>query len=167
MTWLDITIVVLLAVSTVVSLVRGMTREVLSLAAWIVAFGMAIFYANRVSGLFSGFVHVPWLRYVGSFLLVLVAALLLASMLSRFIGMAIKTSGMGMGDRLLGMVFGFVRGIVVVALLTVLMSTMPVADEAWWKESKLMPYFRGGTQWLMKYVPRAEINHVVDDAGHP
>jgi membrane protein required for colicin V production len=166
-TGLDIAIIVLLGASTAVSLVRGIMREVLSLVAWAAAFGVAVLYVDRVSGLFAGFIHIAWLRYVVGFLLILIATLIVASMLSRFISMVVKTSGMGINDRLLGMVFGFARGIVVVALLTVLMSAMPVVHEAWWKESKLIPYFRGGTQWLMKYAPRAEIDHVMDNLSHP
>lgn len=165
MTWLDYTMIAVLAVSTLVSLVRGIAKEMLSLAAWAVSFGVAWYYANGVAKLFSAYLHVAWLRYVASFLIILVATLLLASMISRFIGMVVKTSGMELGDRLWGMVFGLARGVVVVSLLTVVISAMPVRDEPWWKESLLLPYFLGATQWLMKRVPHADIQDAVESLG--
>lgn len=162
MTWIDYAMIAVLAVSTLVSLMRGIVKEVLSLAAWAVAFGVAWYYSNGVAKMFSAYLHVAWLRYVASFLIILLATLLLASMFSRLIGMVIKTSGMGLSDRLWGTVFGFARGIVVVALLTVVISAMPVRDEPWWKESLMLPYFLGATQWLMKRVPQAEIQNVME-----
>jgi membrane protein required for colicin V production len=164
-TWLDFTFIAVVALSTLISLVRGIVKEVLSLAAWVVAFGVAWYYANGIANVFAAYLHVAWLRYVLSFLSILLVTLLLTSMLSRFIGMAIKSSGMGMSDRLMGMVFGFARGIVVVALLTVMISAMPVREEPWWKESMLMPYFLGATQWLMNRVPQAEIHKAIEDFG--
>jgi len=161
-TWIDYAMIAVLAVSTLVSLMRGIVKEVLSLAAWAVAFGVAWYYSNGVAKMFSAYLHVAWLRYVASFLIILLATLLLASMFSRLIGMVIKTSGMGLSDRLWGTVFGFARGIVVVALLTVVISAMPVRDEPWWKESLMLPYFLGATQWLMKRVPQAEIQNVME-----
>lgn len=165
MTWLDYAVIAVLVVSTLVSLMRGIVKEVLSLAAWAVAFGVAWYYANGVATLFAGYVQVAWLRYVVSFLIILLATLLLASMFSRFIGMVVKTSGMGVSDRLWGMVFGLARGVVVVSLLTVVISAMPVRDEPWWKESVLLPYFLGATQWLMDRVPQADIENAVERLG--
>ncbi len=157
--------IAVLAASTLVSLVRGIVKEVLSLAAWVVAFGVAWYYANGVAKMFSAYLHVAWLRYVASFLIILLATLLLASMFSRFLSMVVKTSGMGLGDRLWGMVFGLARGVLVVSLLTVVISAMPVRDEPWWKESVLLPYFLGATHWLMKRVPQAEIQDAVGSLG--
>lgn len=165
MTWLDYALLVLVVLSTLISLVRGIVKEVLSLAAWVVAFGVAVYYANRLAAVFAAYVHVGWLRYVASFLLILVATLLLASMFSRFIAMVVKTSGLSATDRLLGMAFGLARGLVVAGMLTVLISAMPVEDESWWKESRLLPYFRGATQWLGDYVPKVEIKDAIGHIG--
>lgn len=164
-TWIDFAIIALVLLSTLISLVRGIVKEVLSLASWAVAFGVAVYYANRLAAMFAGFIHVGWLRYVVGFLLILVATLLLASLLSRLIGVVVKTSGLGVTDRLLGMAFGFARGLVIVGMLTVMMSVMPVTDEAWWKGSALLPWFRGATQWLTDHAPKADMKDLIGRLG--
>lgn len=157
MTPVDIAIVALIALSALLSLMRGAVREVISLAAWVAAFAVALMYADALARHFAGYIHVPWLRYVLSFLLLLIGAVLLASLAGKLLATAVKSSGLGWTDRLLGVVFGVVRGLIVIAVLTVLVGTMPVRQEAWWKQSRLLPYFSGATQKLMAEVPRADI----------
>lgn len=166
MTWVDFAIVALVLLSTLISLVRGIVKEVLSLAAWAAAFGAAVYYANRLAAMFAGYVDSGWLRYVAGFVLILVAALLAATALTRLIGTVVKTSGLRPADRLLGMVFGFARGLVLAAMLTVVMSAMPVADEPWWTGSTLLPWFRGATQWLTDHAPTADLRDVVQSPVH-
>mgnify|MGYP001547231626 CR=1 FL=1 len=165
MTPVDIAIVAVIALSALVSLVRGAVREVISLAAWVVSFAIALMYADTVARHFAGLVHVPWLRYVLSFVLLLVTAVLLASLAGRLLAMAVKSSGLGWTDRLLGMVFGLARGLIVVAVLTVLIGAMPVQQAGWWKQSRLLPYFNGATQKLMAEVPRDDIARAVRRPG--
>ena len=166
MSWIDVVIIALVLLSTLISLMRGIVKEVLSLVSWVAAFGVAVYYANRLAAMFAGFIHVGWLRYVAGFLLILVATLLLASVLSRFIGAVVKTSGLGASDRVLGMVFGFARGLVLVGMLTVVISAMPVTEEPWWKNSVLLPWLRGATQWLTDHAPKTDIKDVIGPLGH-
>lgn len=166
MTWIDFAIVALVLLSTLISLVRGIVKEVLSLTAWVAAFGAAVYYANRLAAMFAGYIHAGWLRYVVGFVLILVAALLVATALTRLIGVVMKTSGLRPADRLLGMVFGFARGLVLAGMLTVVMSVMPVADEPWWKGSMLLPWFRDATQWLTDHAPKADLKDVVGSLGN-
>lgn len=163
MTGLDIAILILLGLSTLISVVRGIVREVLSLMSWVLAFGIALIYAEDVSALFDGFVSVVWLRYMLGFLSIFVVTLLAASLISRFAAMLIKTTGLKKTDRMLGMVFGFARGIVIVAVLVILGTATPVQEENWWQNSRLLPYINSATHWAMDFVPRADISHVVKD----
>lgn len=161
MTAIDIVFAVLIAVSALISLVRGAVREVISLAAWVGAFWVAAAYSNALARWFAGFVHVPWLAYVMSFVLLLAATVLVVSLAGRLLSMALKTSGLGWTDRLLGMVFGLARGLVVAAMLTIMITAMPVQQEAWFKQSRLLPYFNGATQKLLAKIPRAEIKQAM------
>lgn len=71
-----------------------------------------------------------------TFVLVVVAG----AVVNRLIGMAVRKTGLSGTDRVLGMGFGFVRGVLLVGLLVLGAQVLELDREPWWDESRLVPY---------------------------
>lgn len=130
MTAFDFVVLGIVGLSVLLSLMRGAIKEVLSLAAWVIAFLAAKSLAATAAALMPGFIASPALRYLGGFILVFVVVMALAMLLSLLLSESLRLLGLGALDRLLGLVFGFLRGMVIVTLLVLLsgLTALPKTD---------------------------------------
>jgi membrane protein required for colicin V production len=142
MNWADWTIVGILTVSCLIGLKRGLVKEALSLVVWLAAFFVAVSFREPFSQLLSNAIEVPSVRELAAFGGLFVATLVVGAMVNYLIGELVKLTGLSGTDRLLGMVFGLARGVVVVmAILILLPQVVPVDQDPWWSASALIPSF--------------------------
>lgn len=157
--WVDIFIFSVLGISAVLSLFRGLVREVLSLVAWVVAGWVAFKFAGPVSKHFAGAVSLPSVRMALAFGLLLVGVLLVFGVLNFLIGKLIDGTGLSSTDRLLGMFFGLARGIAIVTVLVALAGLTPAPCDPWWKESRLLDHFEQLARYAIRWLPPEFGNH--------
>lgn len=126
-----------LLTSMVVGLWRGLVYEVLSLAGWLAAFVAAQWLAADVA------VRLPFVssaaaqvQYAVGFVVVFVATLFAAGLLSWLIKKLVESAGLRPVDRALGGLFGLARGVVVLLALTVVLHLMGVAQQNWWQGAR-------------------------------
>jgi membrane protein required for colicin V production len=138
---LDLLILSILAISAVLSLFRGFVSEVLSLLFWILAFWLAARLAAPVSTLFVDVVQSPTAQLSFAFIALLLGFGALGGLLIWLVRRFLHSTGLGPTDRMLGLLFGAARGVVIVVALTLLgrFTTMP-QDPAW-MASRLLPHF--------------------------
>lgn len=142
MNWADWTIVAIVGVSCLVSLLRGFVHEALSLAAWVAASFIAIAFHQRLADLFARWIETPSIRTVLAFGALFVATLLIGGLLTHLFRSLIEATGLGGLDRLLGTVFGAARGLLIVLAIVILLPmVLPVKEDTWWHESRLIPRF--------------------------
>lgn len=170
MNWIDYTILAVLALSVVVGLWRGLVSEVLSLVTLLVAVWVAWLLGPTVAGRMS-FIDLPAVRtaagYAACFILVLVLGALVRFLVHRLLA----TAGLSGTDRMLGMVFGLVRGVLLVCVMVFLAQFTVLTRDAPWQQSVLLPTFQRATIWLGQQVPAsvrehfqpAELSHAVRD----
>ncbi|MCC6301515.1 MAG: CvpA family protein [Gammaproteobacteria bacterium] len=149
MTWLDVVIIAVIALSTLLSLFRGVVKEVLSLAVWVLSFWLAFRYSYPASRLLEGAVPYESVRTGAAFLLIFLVVLVTGMLLSSFVSRLVQTGGLGFADRALGALFGALRGVVVIAVLVMLAALTPLAQEAGWQQSRLIGYFTILSDWAM------------------
>jgi membrane protein required for colicin V production len=148
MNWLDWTIVAILALSTLLSLSRGFVKEALSLLAWVAALLVSTTFSGRLASQLVEFIANDSLRYASAYVLLFAATLMLGSLLNMLLAQLIKVTGLSGLDRLLGTVFGFARGLVVVlVLLFVLRAVLPVDEQQRIEQSVLVPHLALVDQW--------------------
>jgi membrane protein required for colicin V production len=141
MHWVDIVLAGVLALSVIVGLVRGVVFEVLSLLGWFVAYFAAQWLAVDLAP------HVPigkpgsGINHAAAFAAVFVAALFVWALGSRLLRLLIHATPLGVPDRLLGAVFGLLRGLVVLLVATTVISLTPLSKSPVWQASQ-------GAQWL-------------------
>jgi membrane protein required for colicin V production len=149
--WVDWLIIVILTLSTLVSLWRGFVREALSLAAWIVAFVAAGIFADPVAGLFSGFIANVTGRYIAAYVVLFVGVLILGTMINAVMAKLIKLAGLSTLDRLLGTLFGFTRGLIVVLVVVfIARELLPMQEQEALLESEIMPHLEMIAHWLRR-----------------
>ena len=109
MTWFDYAVLAIVGISVLFSIMHGFVRELLALASWVVAFLVAQLFATEVAPILTGITN-PSLRLLVAFLAVFVATFIAMTVLAILLSSMIKRAGLGAVDRLLGALFGLVRG---------------------------------------------------------
>lgn len=139
MSWADLCILAVVAVSVVLSLFRGLVRELVSLGAWVLAFWVAFVFHPALAQRFAGFIAGEWLRNAAAFLTLLVGTLIVGGIVGMVIGKVMAGGGLSGPDRLLGGAFGLARGLAIVALVALMLGGTPLASTAPWRDSVLLP----------------------------
>jgi len=153
MIWADITILALIGISMLISLWRGFTREALSLLAWVAAFWVGFTFAGDIAIYLVNYLSVPSARLVVSFLLLFLATLLVGGVVNFLVGKMVDKTGLTGSDRMVGVVFGLARGIVLVAILVMLAGLTPLPGDPWWRQSIFIDHFQTLAIWMRDFLP--------------
>lgn len=139
MIWVDWVIVGIIGLSAAISLMRGFVREALSIVIWIVALWAAFHFTAPFAHTFLGSIELASVRLAVAALILIISILVLGSMLSWLVGRLLQSTGLSGTDRLLGAVFGALRGLVTVTALIAVASWTPLCQDPWWRQSQLIP----------------------------
>ena len=137
----------IIVISSLISLSRGFVKEALSLVTWIVAGAVAWMFGGALAEHFAPYIQLPSGRVIAACALLFVVTLLLGALVNFLISELVRVTGMSGTDRVLGMVFGGARGVLLVVLLVGLLSLAPVQQDPWWQQSVLMPHFLMVADW--------------------
>ncbi len=153
MIWIDYVIIAIIAISALISLMRGFVKEALSLASWILAFFVASTFYEALSKLLSGQIADAVVRDGVAVLILFIATLIVGIVVNAIVAMLVKKSGLSGTDRILGIAFGAVRGALVVsALLFLMVAFTSFPEESWWKESLLVHHFQLIVLWFFEHL---------------
>ncbi len=153
MNWADYTIIGILALSVLMGLWRGLISEVFSLGVWIAAVWVAWMFGDDVAALFADSVSLPSARMVLGYGACFFAVLILGAILNFALHKLVEGTGLSGSDRLFGMVFGLVRGVLVIVIGVMLLGFTPFPRDPWWQQSQLLPSFRSAAEWLGQRLP--------------
>lgn len=161
MIWVDYLIVAIIVLSGLISLARGFISEALSLAAWILAFWVALEFSPQGAALVAEVVAAPpSLQTAIAFFVLLLGALLLAAIVNYLVRQLVEKTGLTGTDRVLGVVFGVARGVAIVTLLILLAGITPIPQDPWWQHSLLLGYFQGLALWVRSWMPPDMAAHI-------
>jgi membrane protein required for colicin V production len=135
----DYAVLAVVAASVLLGMWRGVVSEMLALAAWAVAFFAARQYGATVSVFFASWIADAAMRAMAGMAAVFVGVLLVFALGRMVVSLLLRAVGLGLLDRMLGGIFGVVRG-VFVAFVAVLVGGMtPLPGKPWWREAMLAP----------------------------
>jgi membrane protein required for colicin V production len=162
--WVDFILIGVVALSAGISLLRGFFREALALVGWVAAVWLALTVTEPVASLFAESIELPSVRSGLAFLIVFVGTLILSGVVVWLVGMLVEKTGLSGTDRMLGMVFGVARGVIIAALLVLLAGLTPLPRDPWWQESVLVPHVQPVAEQMRTLLP-PEIARLVNFAA--
>jgi membrane protein required for colicin V production len=158
--WLDLCIIGVMGLSGLVGLVRGLVREVFSLAAWGVAIWVSLHYGATVAVYLESLIPLPSARAAAAFALLFLVTLMLAGLAGFLLSRLIESTGLTGVDRLAGLLFGLARGMLIIAVLVFLAKETPFPQDPWWKASRLIPLFQSLAIWLASQIPPGYVSRL-------
>jgi membrane protein required for colicin V production len=151
---IDYAIMGVIALSSLISLIRGFVREALSLVAWILAFWVALSFSNELANRLVDHISVPSVRMAAAFFILFVGTLIIVAIANHLIANIVDKTGLSGTDRILGVVFGFARGMLLVALLLLVAQVGSMPQQQSWKQSRFIPVFLPIEAWLYGFLPK-------------
>lgn len=146
---LDWFIIVVLATSTLLSLWRGFVREALSLLGWVAAFIVAHLFVDQFAEQFAPVIANLTGRYIAAYAILFVSTLVVFTVVVKLAVKLVRVAGLSVLDRLLGMVFGFARGVIIILVLAyVVQQLVPPEEQEWLHSSVLMPHLNMLADWV-------------------
>jgi membrane protein required for colicin V production len=137
---LDWLLAILLVYSVVRAAMRGFFQETFALGGLMLGFLLACWFYRLLAIQLKGLITSLQIAELAAFLLILAGTMIVASLLGRILRHTASAIGLGFVDRLLGAVFGLLRGALLgVALLLALTAFLPRSP--WVENSHLAPYF--------------------------
>ena len=152
--WIIIAVVV---ISCLIGLWRGFMREAISLATWIIGLWLAWTFSPSIEPMLGGLLSGPQVRVWVARLIILVLVVLAGNLVGFVVTRAVRYSPFGVADRMLGVLFGLLRGALLIGVGVILGELLELDGEPWWSKSTLLPY----TEFLGDWV-RALVNEVQD-----
>jgi len=151
----DLLALIVVGVSALVGFVRGLTFEVLSLLAWVAAYGLSMSFSGHVAP------HIPvgapgsGLNQSVAVVLTFVLVLVVVGLLARLMRFLVAKTPLLMLDRLLGAGVGVLRAGLVLCLLGTVILMTPMAQAEWWTRAVSAPWVVSTLQMLKPMLPAA------------
>ncbi|TFW10281.1 CvpA family protein [Oxalobacteraceae bacterium OM1] len=160
MTVFDYLVIFVLVCSVVISTLRGLVREILSLLAWVAAFVVANAYGEQVAHWLPEAVPGSATRLIVAFLALFIGVRLLMMLLTMAIDAAVKAAGLSLADRGLGGLFGLARGVVIVLAIVLVCGMTAIPKQPFWREALLSPLAETAARTVKPFLPGDLARHV-------
>lgn len=168
MIWPDYVILTIILLSVLVGGLRGFIKEVFALAIWFAAFLVAFQFSAPLADWLTPTVTLPSARTAMAFAGLFIAVLLVGALLTFLVGKLVEKTGLTGTDRLLGAIFGAVRGLVLIVMIILVAGFTPMPRDPWWGASPLVqaaiPYAEMAADFLPESVNKY-LNFHPDDEG--
>ena len=161
LTGFDFAVLIVIGLSALRGMWRGLLSELFALAGYVVAFIVARHYV----GVVAGWIPPDWpggelTQLLLAFGLLFVATMLVIGVLAALANRLTEATGLRMVDRSLGMVFGLVRGVLLVLLLVALAGLTTLPQHEFWRNGLLRPYAEQGVRGLKPLLPETLAGYV-------
>ncbi|AWK13832.1 colicin V production protein [Candidatus Fukatsuia symbiotica] len=152
MVWIDYVIIGIIVFSALVSLNRGFVREALSLVIWGCAFFIARHFYPYLAVYFTSFEN-ELIRNGTAIGILFIATLIIGAVVNSVMSCLVVRTGLSGTDRVLGVCFGALRGVLIVAAILFFVDTFTdFAQSIEWKQSQLIPQFSDIIRGFFNYL---------------
>jgi len=153
-TLLDGILVAFTLVSAMLAMVRGLSRELLSIASWAAAAAAAYFFWKPMLPYVQPYIDSEQLAMIASAGIVFLIALIVVTIITMMITDFIIDSRVGTLDRTLGFIYGAARGILVVAVGLLFFTWLAGSNlPAWIANAKSRPLLQSVGEKIESYMP--------------
>lgn len=160
MTIFDYLVLFVLICSIVISTLRGLVKEILSLLSWVVALFVANAYGQDLALLLEEVVPGNITRLIVAFIALFIGVRLLMGLFAMAVDAIIRRSGLSIADRGLGGLFGLARGMILVMAVVLVCGMTAIPQQPFWKNALLRPLAETAASTFKPYLPGALVRHV-------
>lgn len=151
---IDIIIAVALTISIIVGFMRGFVKEFISIATLVVAIWAALYFGPVVGNVSDSWLSSEELQMWFGRMLVFGVVLAVGGLLGWGISKLVRLSVLSGLDRMMGSLFGIVRGILLTALFVIGGQFAGFDNDDWWLQSRLLEHFVVVADWIKEMAPK-------------
>lgn len=163
MTNFDYLVLAIIGLSIILSVMRGLLIEALSIVGWVVAFFVAKTYSSQLVPMMPADIPTESLRILAAFLVVFFATLLITSLLAIALSTVFKKIGLGWLNRVLGAIFGLARGMLIVCILVFLGGLTDLPQDERWRNAMFSAPIEALVTSLLPWVPDSITQYIKYD----
>lgn len=160
MTVFDFLVLFVLICSIIISTLRGLVKEMLSLASWVISFVIANAYGEELAVLLPDMIPGTLTRLIVAFIALFIGTRLLMGLLSMAAEALVKAGGLTVADRGLGGLFGLGRGLVIVMTAVLLCGMTAIPTQPFWKDALFSPLAETAARTVKPFLPGDFARHV-------
>ena len=160
MEYADYVVFAIIAISILVGAIRGFVKEAFSLAVWAAAFLIAFQFSGVLAMQLENHIELPSARTSLAFAGLFILVLLVGGLVTYLVGKLVEKTGLDGTDRLLGGVFGGVRGLALVLAIILIAGLTPVPQDPWWQQSRTIQSLMPLAEWSARFLPDYILEHM-------
>lgn len=153
MTVVDIIVIFVVFLSALFSLLRGFVKEAISLGTWILAIWVSATFAPRLATVYSGAIESEAVQLAAGFATLFLLTLMMGALVNYMVTQFVKKTGLSGANRVLGVAFGFLRGILIIVVFVVIGGMTPLPQQQWWQTSLLLKRSETLAMQIQEYLP--------------
>jgi len=154
MTIFDYVVIGIVVASLLLGLWRGVVGELIALAAWVLAFFAAMEFGPQIAASLYGGVSDPAMRALAGYATVFVGVLVVMALVRLAIRGLIKALGLSLSDRILGVAFGVLRGVLICLVMVALGGLTVAPSKPWWQNASLAAPLETGVLAMKPWLPQ-------------
>ena len=160
MTVVDVVIIFVIVLSALFGILRGFMQESISLAKWIIATWIAATFAPKLAPMLPAAIESEALRQAISFASLFILVFLLGTLISHLVTRMLIKTGLTSIDRVLGLGFGLLRGVLIIMIFVIVGGHFPqLPRQDWWQQSVLLERFEEIVLRMQDYVPNMDMSY--------
>jgi membrane protein required for colicin V production len=160
MALVDIIILSIIAISCLIGGLRGLIKEALSLVSWVIAITIAGMFSSELADMMTGLIENASIRRVAAFAILFVATIFTGTLITKLITKLTTAVGLRGIDRILGAIFGVLRGTIIVSIIVLITAPFEVTQSLY-QESMLLPYFSVLVEFFQTMLNDSQASEVV------
>ncbi len=137
--WLDVILIAIMLISGFLAMVRGFTREVLSIFSWAMAAVAALYLTPKYASMLDPYISNPSIAQIVFAAGVFILTLIVVSLITFRISDSVLDSRVGALDRTFGFIFGLARGFLLVAIVFILFTALARDQPSWVLNARSYP----------------------------
>ncbi len=153
MTVVDIVVIFVICLSAFFSLIRGFVKEAISLATWIIAIWLAATFAPKLAAVLPLSIESEAVRQAVGFGSLFILTLMVGALVNKLVNQVVKKTGLSSADRIFGVLFGVLRGGLIIVVFVVVGEMATLSETQWWQSSVLLEWFESVAITIQEYVP--------------
>ena len=153
MTAFDYVLLFLLVGFMLISMTKGLVREVISLLSWVVAFYVATHYGEVLMPWLPNAVSGDVMRMIVAFIVLFIGTRIVMAILARLVNVVLHATGLTLLDRFLGALFGLAKGALVALALVLVCGMTKIPQQPFWKNAMFSQMVLQVAKMTMPYLP--------------